>query len=350
MGRGRKLTIAALMAATAVLVVVIAAGCGSSATTSTSSPTGSASSKQLSIAFFGAAKANSFAGAQFAGIESYASKHNATVMFFDGNFSAPTQIAQIQDATASGKYQVFIVSANDSTALVPAVTAAISKGITVVAEFTMIGATPTTYDTAQPQVPGMYFVGDVPTDNGKALAQLALEAAKTAGMSHPIIAYLQGMPSLPLDSARTKAAVATLQAGGATVISSYVGGYTQAQGRSVGQDLFTAHPDVNVVIGSAQAIEGLETVIPAALKGKVQLVGNGGSTQSVVGVQQGRWYACYCSPTPLEGAMAAQVGLGAARGQTEPKSVTQVQLAKQNGFNVMGTKAALGNYKSTYSD
>jgi ribose transport system substrate-binding protein len=347
MRRGKKLTIAAIMAAAAMLVVFIAAGCGSSATTSTSSPTASGSSKQLSIAFFGFAKSNSFAEATFTGIQSYASKNNATATFFDGNFSAPTQVAQIQDATTSGKYKVFIVQANDGGAVVPAVQAAISKGITVVAEFTPVG---TRYDTAQPQVAGMYFVGDVPTINGKALAQLGLAAAKAAGTSHPTIAYLQGDPALPLDAARTKAAVAALQAGGATVISSYVGGYTQAQGRSVGQNLFTAHPDVNVVIGSSQAIEGLETVIPAALKGKVQLVGNGGATQAVQAVQQGRWYAIYCTPETFDGARAAEVGLGAARGQTEPRSVTDAQIAQQNGFSIMGTKAGLDSFKSTYSD
>lgn len=340
-----------LAAVALVLGLSIAAGCGSGSTSAstspTSTPTSTQSQKALSIAFFGFAKANSFAQATFSGIEDYATKNNATATFFDGNFSAPTQVSQIQDATTSGKYQVFIVQANDGTAVIPAVQQAIAKGIVVVAEFTPVG---TRYDTAQPQVPGMYYVGDVITDNGKAIGELGLEAAKAIGVSHPIVAYLQGFPTLPLDNARTKAAVDTLKAGGATVISNYVGGYTQDSGRTAGQDLFASHPDVNVVIGSSQAIEGVQTVVPASLKGKVQLIGNGGSTQAVTAVQQGLWFACYYYPEPLCGAKAAEVGLGVARGQSEPKSVTEAEIAKANGFSVMGTKANLVGRKGFYKD
>ncbi|HET6494263.1 MAG TPA: sugar ABC transporter substrate-binding protein [Thermoleophilia bacterium] len=341
--------ILAFVAVAAVLVMSIAAGCGSDSSSTTTSPSAAASQsgEPVAIAFFGFAKANSFAQATFSGIEDYASKNNATAKFFDGGFSAPTQVSQIQDAITSGKYQVFIVQANDGAAVIPAVEQAIAKDIVVVAEFTPIG---TKYDTAEPQVEGMYFVGDVITDNGVAIAELGLQAAEEAGISEPVIAYLQGMPTLPLDNARTDAAVSTLEAGGAKVISNLVGGYSQDEGRKVGQDLFAAHPDVNVVIGSAQSIAGVERVIPAALKGKVFLVGNGGSTQAVTAVQEGRWFACYYYPEPLAGAKAAEVGIGVARGETMPKSVTESSIAEENGFSVMGTKAALEGRTGWYDD
>ncbi len=46
--------------------------------------------------------------------------------------------------------------------------------------------------------------------------------------------------------------------------------------------MLTAHPNVNVIIGSSQAIEGATIVLRNRhLLGKVKLVGNGGSTQAV---------------------------------------------------------------------
>lgn len=293
------------------------------------------------IAFFGFAKANSFAQASFAGIEEYAKAHNADATFFDGAFDAAKQVQQIQDATTAGTYQVFIIQANDGAAVIPAVKAAIAKGITVVAEFTPIG---TRYDTAESQVDGMIFVGDVPTSNGAALATLALKAC--ADLKPCTVAYLQGFKSLPLDNARTKAVVDALKAGGATVIDQYEGGYTQDSGRKVGQDLFLAHPDVNVVVGSSQAIEGLETVIPAALKGKVQLVGNGASEQAVNAVKEGRWFGVYYLPEKsVDATKAAELGLAASRGATVPMSTDIAKLV-----NVLGTKDTLQNAIGEYKD
>ncbi|WP_347354809.1 substrate-binding domain-containing protein, partial [Intrasporangium sp.] len=120
-------------------------------------------SKKLAIAFFGFARANSFAQATWAGIEGYAKDHNATAEFFDPNFDAQKQASQIQDAVTSGRYKVFIVQANDGTAVIPAIEQAVAAGITVVVEFTPIG---TRYDTLEPQVPGTITLIDVPTENG----------------------------------------------------------------------------------------------------------------------------------------------------------------------------------------
>jgi ribose transport system substrate-binding protein len=337
-----------LLAVAAALAMIIVAGCGGDdEATTDATPTDGASDEPMAIAFFGFAKANSFAQATFAGIEEYAAANNATATFFDGAFDAPTQVSQIQDATTSGKYQVFIVQANDGTAVIPAVEQAIAAGITVVAEFTPVG---TRYDTAEPQVEGMYFVGDIITENGEIIAQLGLDAAAAQGIDKPVIAYLQGFPDLPLDNARTKAAVSTLEAGGAEVIDTYVGGYTTDSGRAAGQDLFAAHPDVNVVIGSSQAIAGVETVIPEDLVGKVQLVGNGGSVQAVTAVKEGRWFGTYVYPETLAGAKAAEIGLGAARGEDMPNSVTVKVVAEENGIAVAGTAETVTDLEGFYND
>lgn len=67
-----------LVVMAAVAAVGTITGCGGGKTTTDASPTGTTTDKPIAIAFFGAAKANSFAQAAFKGIEEYAAAHNAT--------------------------------------------------------------------------------------------------------------------------------------------------------------------------------------------------------------------------------------------------------------------------------
>lgn len=281
--------------------------------------------KKLAIAFFGFAKANAFSSATFAGIEDYAKKHNATAEFFDPNFDPQKQVSQIQDAVTSGRFNVFVVQANDGTAVVPALQDAISKGIKVVAEFTPVGSK---YDTAEPQIPGVISIVDVPTSNGTALGELGAEACKKAAADPCQVAYLEGFKALPLDNARTEAAKAALKAAGVDLVASVEGGYTADSGRAAMQDVLQSHPDVNVVIGSSQAISGAQQ---AAGDKKISFVGNGASRQAMTAVRDGHWYAVYCLPEATEGATAAALGLAASRGANVPVATLANALAPSEG-------------------
>jgi ribose transport system substrate-binding protein len=298
--------------------------------------------KHLRIGFFGFAKANSFAQATWAGIQSYAESHNASATFLDSNFDGPTQVNQLQDAITSKRYDVVIIQANDGTAMVNPVRQAVAAGITVVIEFTPVGGR---YDTAEPQIPGTINIIDPPTVNGEGLAKLGLEACKTVTSGQCKVAYLQGFANYPLDTARTKAAVDALTAGGATVVSNFVGGYTQDSGRAAMQNLLQAHPDVNVVIGSSQALAG---ATPLAEGKKITFVGNGGSTQAFDFVNRGVWYGVYNVPEKSEGAKAAELGLAKARGQDVPESTVACEALTT--FKCLGTKETLKGLTADYSD
>ncbi|PBC69635.1 monosaccharide ABC transporter substrate-binding protein (CUT2 family) [Streptomyces sp. TLI_235] len=300
----RRRTAAA--AAGALLLATTGTGCATKAPTAKDS---SRSSKH--IAFFGFAKANSFAAATFTGIDQYAQSHGATAEFIDGGFDAQKQARQIQDAVTSKRYDIFIVQANDGTVVLPAVTSALAAGIPVVAEFTPVGSR---YDTADPQVPGSITLIDVPTDNGRTLGELGVRACR-AKNTHPCkVAYLAGMTALPLDNARTKAVEAALKAAGPDVqlAAEAEGGYTQQSGRKAMQDVLLAHPDLDVVIGSSQAIAGAQSVT----SGKpISFIGNGASRQAVNAVKHNQWFAAYYLPPATLGAKAAQLGLDKALGK-----------------------------------
>lgn len=317
------------------LVALLAAACGGGGG-SPSGGSGEESNKHLNVAFFGFAAANSFAQATWAGVKKATKEMDASAQFFDGAFSGTTQVTQMKDALVSSKYDVWVVQANSGSAVMPQVQEAVSKGITVVVEFTPVG---TRYDTAKPQVDGVISIVDVPTHNGKVLGELGINAC---GQRDPCrVAYLQGDPSLPLDNARTEAVLKELSTSSAVqIVAKPVGGYTQDQGRKVGQDLTVAHPDVDVIIGSAQAIEGVQLVLQQKGKlGKVKVVGNGGSIQAVNGVKSGEWFATYYIPEKTEGYLAAKYGLKHARGKKVP---TSTDVAER--FHVSGTKKTIERF------
>ena len=342
------------VAASAALVVSVAAcskpsstktgstGAGSAGTGSAAAAAPAASDKRMNIGFFGFAKANSFAQAGWAGVQSYANAHNASATFVDSNFDGPTQAHALQDAVTSKRFNVVIVQANDGTAMVNPVRQAVAAGITVVVQFTPIGGK---YDTIQPQVPGTLTLIDPPTVNGVGLAKLAIAACKTVTTGKCKVAYLQGFANYPLDTARTNAAANALKAGGVEAITNLVGGYTPDSGRTAMQNLLQAHPDVNVVVGSSQALEG---ATPLAKGKKITFVGNGGSTQAFNYVRAGTWYGVYDLPEKSEGAKAAELGLAKARGQNVPTAQTSCQVLTT--FECLGTKATLAGQTAEYSD
>jgi ribose transport system substrate-binding protein len=338
----RALRLAAAGGAAALALVL--AGCSKPATTdSAATPkTTVSANKKLTIGFFGFAKANSFAQATWAGIQGYAATHNATATFIDSNFDGPTQVNELQDAVVAKRYNVVIVQANDGTAMVQPVQQAVAAGITVVIEFTPVGGQ---YNTAAPQVPGTINIIDPPTVNGVGLAKMGLAACKTVTSGKCTVAYLQGFANYPLDTARTNAAVAALKAGGADVIWNFVGGYTQDSGRAAMQNLLQADPNVNVVIGSSQALEG---ATPLATGKKIAFVGNGGSTQAFAYVKSGVWFGDYDVPEKAEGAKAAELGLDAARGMKVPDSEIACQVLTT--FSCLGTKETLKGLTADYSD
>jgi ribose transport system substrate-binding protein len=333
----RVARVAAALALVATVATTAAVGAGAQRKAPTA-PHG----KVKAIAFFGFAAANSFAQATWAGVKQTAKANHVSAKFFDPNFNAQTQVSQIQDAITTGRYQAFVIQANDGNAVIPAIKQALAAKIAVVAEFTPVGSN---YGTIKPPLAGMTFVGEAPIWNGTALAQLGIEACK--GLNPCNVAYLEGFKSLPLDNARTEAVKKQLAtASNVKLVADVEGGYTQASGLKAAQDVLQAHSDVNVMIGSSQAIEGAEQAVKTAGKeGKIKLIGNGGSCQAVAGVRSGKWFATYVLAEKSSGAKAAQFAIDAANGKKVPVSFDTRKLQ-----NPLGTKQTLGTFKAQYCD
>lgn len=297
------------------------------------------------VAFFGFATDNSFAQATWKGVQKTAKKYKGTSFFFNGNFSATTQVSQMEDAITSGKYNIFVVQADNGTSVVPEVKAAIKKGIVVVAEFTQVGPN---YAAIKPQVKGEISVVEDSVLNGKELGKLGIGAC--GHLSKCNVVYLQGDPTLPLDVARTKAALAELKSSSrVNVVGDPKGGYTPSTGETVTEDVLSAHPTVNVIIGSSQAIEGATTVLKDHhLLGKVKLVGNGGSITAVTYVRKGDWYATFGIPEVTDGFKATLFGIKKLEGGKPPVATNSATLGPNKGLwtqSVVKKHHLKGQYK-----
>lgn len=307
--------------------------------TSTIPSTAAAPQRVKKIAFFGFWKSNSFTQAVLAGVQTAAAQNKISVVDLStAGYDGAAQIKAVQDQTVKGDAQMYVFLASDSVGMATAAKEAIAKGITVVAAFTPLGAD---FSTLKPQVPGLVVVAETPTSNGEGLALLAAKACKTKKVCN--VAYLEGFKALPLDNARTEAFKAKLKAVApkAHLVADVEGGYAPDSGKKAAQDALQAHPEINVMIGSSQAIIGAQGVVDTS---KVSLIGNGSSKEAYAGVQSGKWFACYNLNVPGIGSKSVQYGLLASRGaNVNPYNI-------QSLANRLGTKEIVGSGTSPYSD
>jgi len=231
--------------------------------------------KVKKLAFFGFWKSNSYTQAVAAAVREETEKLGIDFVDRTGpTYDGVAQVKAMQDQTVRGDAQVYVTLATDPIGSGSAAAEATAKGIAVVAAFVPFGGR---FDTLEPQVEGTYVVGETPIANGTVLGELAADAC---GDKSPCkVAYLQGLKSLPLDNARTNAFKAALKknAPDAQLVADPEGGYTPETGQKAAQDVIQAHPDLNVMVGSSQAILGATDVVDTS---KVELIGNGSSKEA----------------------------------------------------------------------
>jgi ribose transport system substrate-binding protein len=292
------------------------------------------------VAFFGFWKSNSFTQAVAKAVRERTEALGAEFVDLTGPaYEGVAQVKAMQDQTVKGDAQVYVTLATDPVGAGSAAAEATAKGITVVAAFVPFGGE---FDTLEPQVEGTYVVGETPIDNGTVLGELA---ASACGDKSPCnVAYLQGLKSLPLDNARTDAFKAALkkEAPNSKLVADPEGGYTPETGQKAAQDVMQANPNVDVMVGSSQAILGATNVVDTS---KVKLIGNGSSKEAFDAVNSGKWFALYYLDLEGMGRTSVDVGVLAANGESPPNSINSQELHDPHG-----TKDVLADVEGIYSD
>jgi ribose transport system substrate-binding protein len=240
------------------LAAVAAAGlalAACSSTTTTTSASSSSSGKHLSIAYLSFAVENSYDAPMLAAAQAVAADNNATLKVFDANNSPQTQYSQLQDAINSGQYQGIIVQPIFGTGLTGLVKQAIGKGIKVVNMDQILGAN---LSTDKPQVTGLSAnVAFVPTEIGTKLGNLVVQACKAKNLDPCNVGYLYDIKASALDVAIHGAFAKAIAADPSVkVVAQGQSFFSPTVGLTAVQNMLQANPNLNLIVGSDQGIEG----------------------------------------------------------------------------------------------
>jgi ribose transport system substrate-binding protein len=328
--RSRSLLRGSALAAIAATGLALAAcSSGSTNTTSTSS---SSSGKHLSVAYLSFAVENSYDAPMLAAAQAVAADNNATLKVFDANNSPQTQYSQLQDAMNSGQYQGIIVQPIFGTGLTGLVKQAIGKGIKVVNMDQILGPN---LSTDKPQVPGLSAnVAFVPTEIGTKLGNLVVQACKAKNLNPCNVGYLYDIKASALDVAIHGAFAKAIAADPSVkVVAQGQSFFSPTVGLTAVQNMLQANPNLNLIVGSDQGIEGGAQALATAHKtGKVILVGYGASAAALQGVASGAWFGDVAQAPASEGRLAVLAMIKALRDGKSSGGIDPVAGLPDNGI------------------
>lgn len=273
------------------------------------------------VAYLSASSANTWLQASKAEMDKIAAENGITITEFDAQFNPDTQLAQLQDAISSGQYQGMIVSALVGDALLPDLRTAAESGVKIVALNQIIGPA---LDTADPQDPAIVAsVLAPPLRSGQRLGELTLKACE--GIDPCNVVYFYGLKGIPLDNALKQGFDEVTSANPAIKV------VNEGEGQYLGpdvamtamQDIITATPEFDVVVGSDQSIQGVLLALQDAGMSDVKLIGLGGSTPAIEGIKAGTWFGDVMGAPATEGrlameALVAALADGTAAGGIDP--------------------------------
>jgi len=271
---------------------------------------GSSGKKPVKIAYLSFAVANSYDAPMLAAAQAAAkAAGNTSITVEDADNSPTTQLNQLQTVTSSGQYNAIIVQPIIGTELIGAVKAAIAAHIKVVNMDQELGPN---LATDKPQVAGLSGnVVFVPTLIGHKLGELTIKACAQFKLNPCNVGYLDDIKASALDEALSSAYDGAIA--GHTTISIVAEGqdyFTPSIGLSAVQTMIQANPNINVIVGSDQGIEG---AVQAVNPSKVVLIGYGASVAGLKGIAAGTWYADVAQAPASEGKDAVVCAVQAVR-------------------------------------
>lgn len=246
--------------------------------------------EDLNIAFFASASQNGFNQAVWTGIQSQAEEIGGiSVEIFDGAFDAAVQYGQVEDVLASGKFDGFILYAQDTVGIAGAVEQVTAEQLPIVAVMFPVGPD---LGTLQPQVEGLTAtIGHVPALGATAQAESVAEFCQEIDPCKVVI--LLGFKVSPFDQIRLAAYEEVFaKHPNIQIVATGEGFYSPDATLSAMQDIMQAQPEFHAIVSVAdQQMIGVEI----ALEGMgvemepIFLAGAGASTYGVEAVAAGRW-------------------------------------------------------------
>ena len=245
-----------------------------------------------------------------------AKKDGCTVRTANAQNDMVKQIGDIQDMVSAG-VNVLIVNPRDPKGLIPAVDAATKAGVKVVGMDSLFA-------------PGADIITNVSADNG-ANGELvgAWLAKRTQGK--PIkIALISGDQGNIVGRERRLGVITGLMNellkdyghANVDIVGQGWGHWTTDGGMTAMQDLLTAHPDINVVLGENDSmVLGARKALEAAgrLKGVLLVAAADGQKQALALIKKGEYGATGLNNPSVLAKMAVNIGVESLRGTLKRK-------------------------------
>jgi ribose transport system substrate-binding protein len=281
-----------------------------------------ASTKTIHVAYLSFAVSNSYDAPMLAAAKAVAAADNVAVTVFDANNNPATQYTQLQDVITSGRYQGIITQPVVSTNLIPLVRKAITKGIKVVNIDQILG---TSYTTDQSQVPGLSAnVVFLPSRIGTQLGDQVITACGSKSLNPCNVAYMYNIKGSTLDTAIYNAFNKVVKADPKIhQVANGSGYFTISLADAAVSNILQANPNLNLIVGADQSIEGAQVALASSQNRKILFVAFGGSAAAVTGVKSGAWFSDVAQAPATEGqdgmiALVAAVSAGKTSGMVDP--------------------------------
>ncbi|MBB4440099.1 MULTISPECIES: sugar ABC transporter substrate-binding protein [Rhizobium] len=259
----------------------------------------------------------------FAAQEVSAKKHaeelGCEVISVDGQNDLNKQVADVEDMVAQG-IGALIINPRDSKGLVPAINAATAAGVKVF----VIDS------TIDPQANFVTLVQSSNSQNGLLVGQWLADATKGKELK---IALISGDKGNEVGQERRLGVLAGLTEGQLrnegrahfTVVGQGWGGWTNEGGLKAMEDLLTANPDVNVVLGENDSmVLGAQKALEQASKGEVMfLAAADGQKEALQAIKDGKYGATGLNDPALVAATAVDLAKKALDGSL-PADISKI--------------------------
>ena len=285
---------------------LIMSGCGAGSGSQGQGSSAAGEKKSLKVAVLAASAQNGYNQAVFQGVKDEAKKLGLTVdaQILDGQFSANTQLSQLQNATTSGGYDGVIVVPNDGPVLAAAFP--LAQQIPVVTVLNPIGPD---IEKMEPQVDGV--VSTVAVAPSTAATKQAEQVVKYCEKIDPCkVGVVVGLLNSPLDVARSNAYKDVLSKhSNIKIVGTVEGSYDRDKSLSAVTNLLQGNKDINAILSNAdQQTLGAQIALENAgiSPSKVFLTGAGGTKDAVKAVRDGVWTSDYLNFPVSMGAAAME--------------------------------------------
>lgn len=282
------------------------------------------------VAYLSASSANTWLASSLTEMQTVADANNIEIVEFDAQFDPAKQATQFQDVIAAGDYDGVILVSLTGIASAPDIEAALAAGMKVVTLNQVVGEDLT---IADPQVDGVSAsIMSPPYQNGRRFGELTVKACE--GMDPCQVGYIFGLKGTPLDEA--------LRKGFDDVAADHpnIKVAAEGEGKYLGpdggitatQDMLQVAPDLNVIVGADQSIQGAAIVLSDEGITDIKLIGQGGSEPALAGINDGTWFGGVFGAPADEGRLAMEAMYKALSGGGDTGGIDPLTQAPDDGL------------------